>query len=226
MYERIRANPHFKDSTLLYIFENNLGCEHDHLNALIRETPRFNNVDVLYENTTKIGFCTGEKSRLKGVDNLAAFLCNNAIAFEEDLIVCNTEVPKDYNNRNVKEYTKNKLIHQVSELQEYKEDMINGTVKRNVTSLFSHENVRYQNKKDDLERALTTMLLYSMMFRLRQLPVNYEHIASLQSNRSHYNEHLEFLIKTMEMMLTEQMEQNKRVKESALFDLRQMISAY
>ncbi len=128
-YHEIRAIELFKYVTILYVFENNLGNEHNWLYGLIKRTPIINNVYVLYENEKKLGFNTSALSKLMGYDVLLSYCSTGGIQFYKDLITINAD------HKNGKIDMKNVLIKQLMQIKQFGRKHANGTRVRVITGI-------------------------------------------------------------------------------------------
>jgi hypothetical protein len=173
----IRAHPLLNSATLCYIFENNLGHEHDHSKRVITHILRDTNAIVLNENTLVTGFHTTHKSRLHADDLLRDHVTMNGMCFAADIISVNPD-PSCTGDA-----AKDMLITQIADMKEYVKQMPNGDHRRMVTSIFSEDMVRLRGKHDDLQRALAMLVLASRLFLTRKLPMDYSRINGMRANR-------------------------------------------
>lgn len=176
-YDAIRAVPAFRSSTICYIFENNLGKEHDHLTTIVTETAHMDNVTVLSEHLEVIGFHTSAPSRLRADDRLQDKISSGGVCFDANLISINPDLSRAGEN------AKATLLTQIADMREYTKALPNGKYQRVVTSLFSEDFVRIRGKQDDMQRALAMLLYAESMFRAGKLPVDYREIYALRENR-------------------------------------------
>lgn len=198
LYDRIRMYPMLKNSTILYIFENNLGKEHDHLTALIDRTSNINNVKVLYEHESVVGFHTGPGSKLPADDRLRSYVSTDGLRFAKNII--SVDPASDPSGDDIIE----KLIHQIEEMREFVRYKANGTHDRVVTSTHGIDRKRIRGNKDDLQRALSMLLIVAGMFYERKLKLNYDEIERLHLKRRHLREDIHFVEKRVRQTWAEQ----------------------
>lgn len=173
----MRSINYFKDSTFLYIFENNLGKEHDHLRAIIYGVDRIrNNAYVLFENHDVVGFHTFAESKLKADDRLQDAISSNSLRFLDPIVSINENSSKAGDN------AKDLLITQIANMKEFVKQNPNGSCTRIVTSIYSEDGTRLK-QKDDVQRALSNLILASTMFLTMRLPVDYAYISKMRQNR-------------------------------------------
>jgi hypothetical protein len=187
VFQGIRAHPFLRDSTVLFVFENNLGREQDHLTRLVESSPLFSNSYPLHENDKLNGFHTYAYTKLRADDLLYDRVSMGALSFAEDMICVNPKYA-----RNGGEAMKELMIHQMSEMKEYVRRNPNGTSTRVITSIHGDDKKHIKGKHDDVQRAFSNYLIAEMRFRNRDLPLDYDHIYSLRASRkflehdSHY----------------------------------------
>lgn len=177
LYDHIRADPMLKDSTILYIFENNLGKEHDHMHALIQTTDAINNTFTLYENEKMLGFRTYAHTKVTADNFLSTSISMEGVNFYNKLIVVNPEIPQ------AREYMREMVTHQIEEMQEYIKYMPNGTFRQVITSIHGQDGKRLAGKKDDVQRSLSMLILVVHLFNAEKLKVPYKTIARLHLKR-------------------------------------------
>ena len=176
-HDKLRSINLFKDSTFLYIFENNLGKEHDHLRTIVYGVERIrNNAYVLSENPEVVGFHTFSHTKLKADDRLQEYITSNSLRFMDPVVSVNDNSSKAGDN------AKDLLITQIANMKEFVKQNPNGTCTRIVTSIYSEDGTRLK-QKDDVQRALSNLILGSTMFLTRRLPVDYDYISKLRQRR-------------------------------------------
>lgn len=176
-----------RDSTILYVFENNLGKEHDHLTALIARTPGINNTKVLYENNQVVGFHSFAHTKLAADDELRAYVTRDALRFADRVMTMSNETT------NPEGAIVEKLVHQIEEMREYVRQKPNGTYARVVTSIHGQDLKRVRGNKDDLQRALSMLLMVHRMFAARLLDLNYAEIYAMRAKRRNIREEISFV---------------------------------
>jgi len=212
LYDRIRRHRMLRDSTILYVFENNLGKEHDHLTALIRRTAAINNVKVLYENEQVVGFHTHSHTKLSADDRLRQYVSTDGLRFADTIISVAPDT--DASGDAIIE----KLVHQIEEMREFVRQLPNGTYRRVVTSIHGQDLKRIRGNKDDLQRALSMLMLVSALFFERKLPVNYNEIERMHLKRQHLRENVGYVAKRVKQ--TWEHERQMELQESrALYQL-------
>jgi len=87
-YRKLFASPLYKQSRFVFIPENNLGMEHHHLDAMVRE---LNEVETFWETDKKPGITKTEKSTREYQFLLSNCLANNGLLFSEALFTTTRE---------------------------------------------------------------------------------------------------------------------------------------
>lgn len=87
-YNKLFASPLYKQSRFIFIPENNLGMEHHHLDAMVRDIPE---VDTFWETDKKPGITKTEKSTREYQFLLSNCLANNGLRFSRDLFTVTRE---------------------------------------------------------------------------------------------------------------------------------------
>lgn len=178
----------FKDATLLYIFENNLGKEHDSLKYFIKDKNLFdNNVDYLFESHKAIGFHTGTTTKVDAADLLKQVISIGCMSFYEHFFTINAEVLGGAKTMI------SLLMTQLTNLREYTTEKANGTFRREVTGKHDQNNNELKGRKDDAQMACCMALLYTRKFFDEDLPVNMQAIRDKVFRRQHDNEEPTFL---------------------------------
>jgi hypothetical protein len=177
-YDALRAHPLFRDSTICYVLENNLGHEHDHISYLVRNNNRISNATVLYENAEVAGFRTSAASKLRADDRLQEMITMEGVGFLSNFISVNPDPNKSGAN------ARKELIAQIGNMRCYTNQLPNGESRRVITSLFDETFRRISGRHDDMQRALSMLLIVSNLFLTRRLPVNYTLIDALRGNRN------------------------------------------
>ena len=90
-YKKLRAHPLFKDSTIVYIMENNLGMEHCWIAEVIESSVLFDNVAILQEHDGQLGFHTTAQSKIRNDDMLREKISFNAMLFLDEIISTNKD---------------------------------------------------------------------------------------------------------------------------------------
>jgi hypothetical protein len=87
-YNKLFASPLYKQSRFFFIPENNLGMEHHHLDAMVREIAR---VETFWETDKKPGITKTEKSTREYQFLLSNCLANGGLRFSKDLFTTTRE---------------------------------------------------------------------------------------------------------------------------------------
>lgn len=87
-YNKLFASPLYKQSRFIFIPENNLGMEHHHLDAMVREIAR---VETFWETDKKPGITKTEKSTREYQFLLSNCLANGGLRFSKDLFTTTRE---------------------------------------------------------------------------------------------------------------------------------------
>jgi hypothetical protein len=182
-YIRMRQNPLFRDTTLLYCPENNLGSEHGWVADYIMDpNPAvniFKNVYVLSEKDDKLGFRTDKASKLSRAMLLYKSFMMGQIAMCKDIVTVN---PK----RSQAEEA-DKLVTQIGWLREYRRRGISEE-ETEVTALFTSDRKRIPQRKDDGVQSLEVALDAMDKWYLGQLPSS-QYTAVKKMQRQAHGEH-------------------------------------
>lgn len=189
LYTEIRSNEVFRDVTILYVFENNLGNEHNWLVGLMRKC-QFSNVFALYEHEDRVGFRTTQLSKLLGYDILKAYTSNGGVVFYKDLITINAA------HADGKLMMRALLITQIAQLKQFGKKHANGTRVRVITGIHSEDGKRLP-QTDDVVMAFMMGLHAATRFHKKELPVPYAKIHMLRTKSYHHEEQLAFVNKTV-----------------------------
>jgi len=178
-YKKLRAHPLFKDSTIVYIMENNLGMEHNWIAEVIESSVLFNNVAILQEHEGQLGFHTSAQSKIRNDDMLREKISFNSVLFLDDIISTNIDPGRCGNA------AKNILIDELAGMCEYVKQKPDGTATRYITSIYNELFQRIKGKKDDVQRALSMLVWVATLFiaRDRRLAIDYRRIAKLREQR-------------------------------------------
>lgn len=87
-YRKLFASPLYKQSKFVFIPENNLGMEHHHLDAMIRDIPE---VTTFWETDKNPGVRKTEKSTREYQFLLSNCLANHGLRFSKDLFTVTRE---------------------------------------------------------------------------------------------------------------------------------------
>lgn len=175
-YQFLRANPLYKDATIFYIFENNLGREHDHLNLIVEDTGIFSNCKVLQEHPNMIGFWTDDKKKLIMDDGLQQLVTFGRLRFAHNFISVNDDVTR------VGDKAIEMLVKQIEDLKEYT-TMRAGSIRRIVASILRDDLTVEEGKHDDLQRALSMLIYASTQLFTNKLPLNYSELVNMRRKR-------------------------------------------
>lgn len=166
----------------MYVFENNLGREQDHLGNIIKHVRRINNVFIVFEDRRRLGIHTTKESKIRSHSIMREYVCAEAIRFAENIITVNPD-----KTRNA-ERVRDMLIEQIKDLREYTVTFPNGTARSIVTGRHTADGKAITGKKDDLKQALANLLDAAERYRNRRLPLNYEKIKNLfDTGVNYYN---------------------------------------
>lgn len=191
LYHRIRADPNFKESTILYLIENNFGNDHNWLYGITQKTDTFNNVYVLSEKPEyKIGFCTTEISKIQGYNILRSYASMSGIVFYRQLITINAA------HSNGPVAMRALLIEQIAQLKIY--TMRTGIQTKMVITGILDENKKRLALNDDVVVAFIILLLNATRFFKKQLNCPYDHIYRLNRKITRMDERVEYYVKNME----------------------------
>jgi hypothetical protein len=211
LYDHIRADPLFKNVTILYIFENNMGNDHNFLNNIVKDIKRIDNVFVLYENDDKIGFNTSEFSKLTGYDILKTYASVRAIKFYRNLITINAQLVEP------RATMKAEFISQMADLKQYAKMHPNGRRTQVISGIHGEDKKRIQGKVNDINMAFMMLLLYATKFNKFQLDLPYKHIRSLRTRVFHHDEDFEYIQQDMKMHMDREKFQRDRRNKSSVF---------
>lgn len=185
VYNGIRRHPLFKNSTILFVIENNLGLEGPRLQESVCSNPSFYNYVFLRETLDIYGFHTGEQSRLAADLKLQEILATRSIGYIKDIVCVNKTLGRRAAD------VKRMLSAQIAALMMYERTTCRRGTSAYVTSTYNEEGARINGIHDDLQRALSMGIMVTYMFFGRHLPVDYGYIASLQELSKDYRRDLE-----------------------------------
>lgn len=213
MYFKIRADPWFKNTTILYLIENNFGNDHNWLYGLVKRTDAFTNVYVLSEKPEyKIGFCTTELSKMEGFFILQKFAGLSAIKFYRQLITFNA-THKDGRNA-----MRTLLVDQISQIKMY--TTRTGTSTKTFITAILDENKKRLNLVDDVLIAFIIFLYNSTRFFQKQLNCPYEQIYNLNKRIKHHDETFEYYNKLTEKQIKEAAIMAEQQNRTGLFNVK------
>lgn len=178
-YKMLRAHRLFKDSTILYIMENNLGMESNWIAEVTESSVLFNNVMVLQEHDGQLGFHTNAQSKIRNDDLLREKISFNSLLFLDEIISVNDDASR------CGDAVKKTLIDQLAGMCEYVKHKPDGTTTRIITSIYNELFQRIKGKKDDLQRALS-MLVWVATLVISEDPrfaIDYGRMKTLRRNR-------------------------------------------
>jgi hypothetical protein len=179
-YAALRKNPMYREATILFVFENNLGNDQDFLNLIIKENvAHFQNTFVLREHKELLGFRSTDKNKIDADENLRNIVTEGGLAIAQNFVSVNTD-PSRRGENAIK-----MLFQQLEYMQEYWICDPNLREPRHkITSRFTADGKEHRSRHDDIQRALSMSLNVHRMYLSRRLPAeDYKAIARLQPNR-------------------------------------------
>lgn len=192
VYTALRLDPLTCDSTILIIPENNFGLEAHTIHELVKTAVQFDkNTEVLSEDQSKAGFQTGTQTKLDADDLLAGDIATERIDFYENLIVTNPAVTGTPAAR--RKFMKEKLLHQIEEIREYIKTSPVGRPVRMVSSTHDAQKKRISGNIDDIQRALSILIIVSHWFYIGKLDIDYSRIAGLRRKRRDITKDYEYV---------------------------------
>ena len=179
-YMLIRKHRLLKDSTILYIIENNLGMEVNWIAETFNKLPEFDNFAVLQEHEGILGFRTYAPTKLKHDDLLREKIEFAQVMFTNEIFSASEDASRSGDE------IKATFIDQLANMSEFVEQKANGTSSRTITSIYSEAGQRIKGRKDDMQRAFS-MLVWVASLHItedrRRLAINWERIQNLRANR-------------------------------------------
>lgn len=177
-YYAFRRLDFFKETTFLYMVENNLGFEHQWVYNHVRVAEKFENAVVLKEKAGQVGFHTDHKiKQLRAIEMQLAFEADR-VAICKDVISVNTD-PK-----RCAEAVTETLIKQAENLREYQFVTMKGAT-THITALFNSEGKRLHDRSDDGIQAFLLAVKAILDFLARELePTQYELIDQMRARRT------------------------------------------
>lgn len=178
IYDRIRADPVFANSTIGFIFESNMGQEQATLTRLVTSTGRMDNYFLFFEVETVNGIRTSHEVRVSSDDMMLSHTRAESIFFYKDMIVAEKGKTRA-DNRAL-------LLGQMAQLQEFVRTDVKGNETRIITAIHGPDNNRrIKGRKDDAYRALA-MLVYCAQRADRREPkiMDWDRIARLHLKRA------------------------------------------
>ena len=144
----------------MYVFENNLGREQDHLNNFVQYVSRLkNNAIVLCEDDTKIGIHTDYHNKLQADQLAFDYITSEAVEFSSNLVCTNKDPKKDANS------TKAKMMGQFRAFKEFTVTPAKG-IPKIVRSCRHTIDLKVQrDKQDDLLRVCLNMFRAEKLVR-------------------------------------------------------------
>jgi uncharacterized membrane protein YgcG len=178
VYGAIRRHPLFKDSTILWIFENNYGhVANDLTGYTLNPLNKFDNHHALCDIEGKTGIHTTAPSKLVGRQILQYAIATWRVSFLKNFIHFGSTTD-GYSLPQILEMFRT----QCKTLQRFTLHKFGGMPVEVIES--AYDNDRQLNKnRDDLELAFIIGLNISTMFSRRMLPEDYTYIHSLQGRR-------------------------------------------
>jgi hypothetical protein len=212
LYQRIREDPWFKNTTILYLIENNFGNDCSWLYNLMKKSATFDNVYMLSERPQqKLGFCTGELSKMEGFFILQKFAGLSAIRFYKGLITFNAK------HTNGRVAMRSLLIEQMSQIKMY--TTRNGVSTKTFITAILDENKKRLKLVDDVLIAFIIFLYNSTRFFQKQLDCPYETIYGLSKRVRHYNETTEFFGRMLDKSIIEKDKEKQEIDRTGLFNI-------
>jgi hypothetical protein len=179
-YLLIRKHRLLKDSTILYIIENNLGMEVNWIAETFNSLPHFDNFVVLQEHEGILGFHTYATTKLKHDDLLREKVEFASIVFTDEIFSASEDASR------CGEAIKTTFIDQLANMAEFVEQKPNGMSSRTITSIYTDQGQRIKGRKDDMQRAFSMLVWVATLHIVedkRRLAINWERIKSLRSKR-------------------------------------------
>ena len=178
-YKKLRGHPLFKDSTIVYIMENNLGMEHNWIAEVIESSVLFDNLAILQEHDGQLGFHTSAQSKIRNDDLLREKISFNAMLFLDEIVSVNKDPDRSG------PAAKTMLINQLAGMCEYVKQKPDGTATRYITSIYNELFQRIKGKKDDIQRALSMLVWVTTLFisKDKRLAIDYRRIWGLREKR-------------------------------------------
>jgi len=145
-YRAMRTNPFFRNATLVYVTESNLGNEHLWVDAYLNTCDVFENVYVLRESPGQLGFRTDAPTKRKramllrhcfAMDSIA--ICDQFVSVKDPVAMLDT------------------LVTQIDWMREYHRTTSSGETNE-FTAIFDQTGNRIANRKDDAVQALMVAL--------------------------------------------------------------------
>lgn len=209
LYTEIRANEVFRDVTILYVLENNLGNEHNWLVGLMRKCS-FSNVFPLFEHEDRVGFRTTQMSKLLGYDILKAYTSNGGIMFYKDMLTINAA------HADGKLVMRALLITQIAQLKQFGRKHANGSRVRVITGIHSEDGKRLP-QTDDVVMAFMMGLHAATRFYNKELPVPYAKIHMLRTRSYHHEEQLAFVNRTVRQEVNHELKRRTQLAAAGMF---------
>lgn len=177
-YYALRSIELFRETTFLYVIENNLGFEHQWVTHHVNIAEKFENVAVLKEREGQIGFHTDHAVKLMRATQLQ-------LAFETDRVaICADIVTVNPDPRRCAKVVTETLIKQAENLREYQRVTMTKT-STYVTAIFNAEGKRIIDRSDDAIQSFEVLCDASTRFLANKLePRQYEYIHSVRERRT------------------------------------------
>lgn len=164
-YEAFRSMPLFRNTTFLYVVENNMGNEHQWIARFVAETDTMANVYVLQERTGQVGFRTDEAAKLRRPRLLYDILQIDGMAIVKDVVSVNAD------KKRCGENAVDVFLLQMKRMQEFTR-MTPNKVHTIISAIFNEEGKRIVENNDDVVQANIVMNEAMKLFLSKKLPTD------------------------------------------------------
>jgi len=218
LYRHIRADPLFKNVTILCIIENNYGNDANWLYGLTKRVAEMNNIYMLSDDISKkIGTTTTELSKLRGYDIMKTYISTNGLKFYRKLITFNNEYERAFPGPNPRIAMKSLMIQQLRQLKQYGKRKAKGSALVVITGIHTEDNKRLP-LVDDVVMALNFFMTMSIRFFKKDIPnVPYADIASMRYRIVHMSEEPAYIAHSMAKKMTQRDVVNQQMQRTGLF---------
>ena len=218
LYRRIRADPVFKNVTIMVVVENNFGNDAGWIHALMKRSPEINNTYMLSDNIAKkIGTNTTELSKIRGYDILKTFIATNGLKFYRRMITFNNEYERAFPGPDPRAAMRSLMIQQIKQIKQFGKRKAGGSAEMFISGIHTEDKKRLP-LVDDVLMALIFFLTMAIRFSRRDIPnVPYNKIENMRYDVRHYSEQEDYINRNVSRKLSQRETMRQQINETGLF---------
>jgi len=219
IYNQIRADPFFRNVTILVFVESNYGNDANWLYGLTKRVRNMTNIKFVSDDeSVKIGVNTSELSKLRGYDIMKTYVAMGAVRFYKNMITVNNDYERAFPGPDPRLAMRNLLIQQIEQLKQYGKKKPKGPHLIVITGIHSEDNTRLPNV-DDVVMAFIIFLYNATRWYKQDFPnVDYAAIHRMRYKVLHVEEEFGYISKTVNKRLSEHEQQQALVNRAGLFN--------